>query len=178
MLERTDPELLTAYLAGDARAFEVLYRRHATVLMRFLRRSVVDRSKADEVFQETWIQVVRYARGYEAHAQFRTWLFTLARSRVADVYRRNGARVDPSVALDSLVDEQATSEAAWQQSRQRRELEAALSQLPEAQREVFLLREVAEMTLPEVAEVVGEPYEAVKSRYRYALARLRELMKG
>ncbi|MBC8056810.1 MAG: sigma-70 family RNA polymerase sigma factor, partial [Rhizobiales bacterium] len=87
---------MTAYAAGDARAFERLYARHQAGLYRFIRRllGAALNAQTDEVFQDTWLRVVQArARWAPQGASFRTWLFTLAHHRVVDMLRKSGREV-------------------------------------------------------------------------------------
>ena len=191
----TDDELLARYRGGDDAAFAALYERHKRAVFGYLARLLGERARAEDVHQETWLQVVRLADRYRPGGTFKTWLFTLARSRCIDRLRRDRVRsVEVSIDLDSVegaATESATADpnrpvgaysgiaaAVGPEELRQREQTAALlrkvlARLPAAQREVFLLRDEADLSLVEVAAVLGVDYEAVRSRYRYALARLR-----
>ena len=178
--QNRDDELLMRYRRGDVAAFGALYERHRRVLFGYLLRVLGDRTRAEDVHQETWLQVVQLIDRYRAGSSFKTWLFTLARSRCMDRLRRERVRAvevgfDPDAGdgAYSLVSDGAGPPAAQHQRELGEMLRQALGRLPEAQREVFLLRDEADLSLVEVATVLGVDYEAVKSRYRYALARLR-----
>ena len=72
------------FAAGEALAFDELYRRHELKVWRFLERSVRDRAAADDLMQDVWFTVAREAGRYRPSAKFTTWLFTLARNRMID----------------------------------------------------------------------------------------------
>jgi len=99
--ERTDEELLAAFQAGDAKAFERLLRRHRGPLFTFLLRMVGDRSRAEDLTQEAFLRVVRAAARWEARAKFQTWLYTVARNLCVDQSRRDRFRRTDS--LDAQV---------------------------------------------------------------------------
>jgi len=91
----SDDALMKAYAAGDAAAFEQLYRRHQAALYRFVRRLLGAKLSAqtDEVFQDTWLRVVNARERWEPQgATFRTWLFTLAHHRVIDLTSRGSRK--------------------------------------------------------------------------------------
>ncbi len=91
----SDDALMKAYAAGDAAAFEQLYRRHQAALYRFVRRLLGAplSAQTDEVFQDTWLRVVNARDRWEPQgATFRTWLFTLAHHRVIDLCGAAAAR--------------------------------------------------------------------------------------
>jgi RNA polymerase sigma-70 factor (ECF subfamily) len=179
MEEPEDAELMRRYAAGDARAFERLYARHRGALHRFLVRQTHDPEFAGDLFQETWSKVIAYRDRYESRARFRTFLFHVARNCWLDALRARGRDVtwsamtiEPDDAV--IADPRARgpeSLAAGAAAAER--LRLALAELPEAQREAFLLHEEAGLTIEEVANVTGVGAETAKSRVRYALAKLR-----
>jgi RNA polymerase sigma-70 factor (ECF subfamily) len=186
-MEAADEQLMIAYRDGEAAAFETLYARHKGPLFRFVLRSVKARGEAEELFHDVWLRVIEARERYTPSARFTTWLYTIAHNRVVDHWRRRGLKVaslDTRDSSDDADDPPFEPAAASQDEPQRRaelneqlrKLGAALEALPPAQREVFLLREEAGLTLPEIAEVAGIDLEAAKSRLRYALAKLREAL--
>jgi RNA polymerase sigma-70 factor (ECF subfamily) len=178
----TDPDetLMIAYVNGNAEAFAELYQRHRGALYRFIRRQS-NGSVADELFQDVWTRLIVARQRYEASAKFSTYLYQIARNRLIDFFRASGRNLE-----DPGGDEAPDPPAADRQqpenmaeSRQRVDrLLALIEALPGPQREAFLLHEEAGMTLEEIGEVTGVSRETVKSRLRYALARLRDGMKG
>ena len=183
-MEAADEQLMIAYRDGEAAAFETLYVRHKGPLYRYVLRSVKARGEAEELFHDVWLRVIEARSRYTASARFTTWLYTIAHNRVVDHWRRGGlklASLDSSYDADDPPGEPAAPARDEPQLRaelneQMRQLGAALEALPSAQREVFLLREEAGLSLPEIAEVTGIDLEAAKSRLRYALAKLREAL--
>jgi RNA polymerase sigma-70 factor (ECF subfamily) len=182
----TDEELMRAYRAGDARAFERLLARHERPIWRFLRRSVGDGTLAEDLLQEVFLRVVNGRDEWKGTAKFSTWLYAIARNLCVDQSRRavhRDARSldaptrrddDQSETLHDHVASQARdSEGLTSDGQVRARVDAAIAALPAEQREVFLMREVMDMPFAEIAAVVGAPEPTVKSRMRYALERLR-----
>jgi RNA polymerase sigma-70 factor (ECF subfamily) len=177
--EIDDAALMIRYGQGDLAAFEQLYARHKGPLYRYLLRQCRPRDAAADVFQEVWSRVIANRERYAVRATFRTWLYTIAQTCVIDHYRlRERKRADRMDSVDDHVDalvgqthQQPEAEAA--QSQLDQAFHDALERLPEDQRSVFLLFEESGLSLKEIAAVTGVPQETVKSRLRYALAKLR-----
>lgn len=175
--EKTDEELMLAYAGGDLLAFEMLYRRHRGTLYRFLLRTLRHRADADELFQDTWSRLVAARERYRAEAKFTTFLLQIAHNLVVDRFRRLKPQASDEEAeavfrqLDAPESEQP--ERVLTEFEQRRRLQIALEELPEEQRVAFLLRIEGGLGLDEIGEITGAGRETVKSRLRYALARIR-----
>lgn len=166
---------MLAYAGGDTGAFERLYRRHKDSLYRYFLRHV-DASDAGELFQDVWKNLVQARGRYRADAPFGAWLYRLAHNRLMDHYRRS----KPSEALPDELSIPAAEQpdARLERYDGARQLLAALARLPAEQREIIVLREERELTLEQIAEIQGVGRETVKSRLRYALAKLREALNG
>jgi RNA polymerase sigma-70 factor (ECF subfamily) len=180
-----DEELLTRYVdANDQVAFQTLYARYRTRLHRFVLRLSRDAHEAEEVFQETWMAVIRGKVKYHPSARFAAYLFSIAHRRLADRWRR--LKRTPALQLDGedsydpdeVADDFTVTPEDWAQHAQlRNALLAELGTLPVAQREVFLMKAEADLSLEEIAVIMGATHEATKSRLRYALVRLRAALR-
>lgn len=173
-----DEELMLSYGGGDAGAFETLYRRHRGPLYRFLLRQLGDTATAEELFQDVWMRVIDFRGRYQARAKFSSWVYAIAHNRVMDFYRANGkARfLDQEQAeetLDALPAEDPPADVLIDNKRAAERLLAALSELPEAQREAFLLQQEGDLSVEEIGAATGVSRETAKSRLRYAVAKLR-----
>jgi RNA polymerase sigma-70 factor, ECF subfamily len=174
----TDEELMLAYAYGDVRAFDALYQRQRGTLYRFILRSVSDRATADELFQETWSRLIASRTRYRVEAKFTTWLLQIAHNLIVDSFRRArpqaGADETDEVMRELEVSENERPEQVLSEFEQRRWLQLALETLPSEQRETFLLRVESGLGLEEISAVTGAGHETVKSRLRYAFAKVRE----
>jgi RNA polymerase sigma-70 factor (ECF subfamily) len=170
-MEAPDEELMLAYRAGDAGAFETLYKRHRGALYRFILRSMRERGAAEELFQEAWIRVIEARARYAPSARFTTWLYTIAHNLLVDHWRRRGLTLVELDADAALAADNPARQAEAREALAR--LMHALEGLPHAQREAFLLHEEAGLTVAEIAAVTGAGEEAAKSRLRYAMAKLK-----
>ena len=181
---RTDPgdeDLMLAYAAGDAAAFEALYARHKGGVYRYLVRHCGNAGTADELFQDVWMNVIRVRASYAPTAKFTTWLYRIAHNRLIDHWRATG-RVelvsagvddddDPLDAIPGPRNDEPDVRAGAREIGAR--IKQALAALPAAQREAFLLHQEGGLELSEIAELTGAGIETVKSRIRYAQAKLR-----
>ena len=185
----SDEDLLRRFNEGDADAFEVLVLRYQKPLLNFILRSVGDRNTAEELLQETFLRVVTKSSDFQGNSKVSTWLYTIARNLCIDtsrkmVLRRHRSLDAPLRSGDgegaTLLDRGADSGPAADRSVIGHDLQekiaAAVEELPDDQREVFLLRELENLPFKEIADIVGVPENTVKSRMRYALERLQRAL--
>jgi RNA polymerase sigma factor (sigma-70 family) len=190
----SDDDLMRAFAAGDARAFEALYQRHQAALYRFVRRLLGSGAalQADEVFQDTWLRVIQSRASWQpGPAAWRTWLFTIAHHRAIDGLRKAGretstTRADDEEPWEPQADEiapwaawpaastSAEDHAFWRAAGQR--LLGCLEELPLAQKTVFLLHHEDGLKVDEVAQALQLGFETAKTRLRYAMSKLRTCM--
>ena len=176
----TDEQLMLNYRNGEAAAFEALYQRHKGPLYRYVLRQC-DESYVDEIFQDIWMKLINAREGYKAKAKFTTWLYNIAHNRIIDHYRRQNIRPvsnhEENIELTpSLKTEQPEQQA--KNNEQAEQLLTAIKNLPNDQRDTFLLHEEAGLSIDEIAKTTGVSFEAAKSRLRYAMNKLRDDMKG
>ena len=174
--EKTDEELMLAYARGDAFAFDPLYARCRGMLYRFILRRVPERAVADELFQDTWSRAIQARSRYRVEAKFSTWLLQIAHNLIVDHLRRQQADADETEHVLGQLDtpDHERPEEVLSDFEQRRRLQLALEALPDDQRVAFLLRVDSGLGLEEIARVTGAGHETVKSRLRYAFAKIRE----
>ena len=187
LAQETDENLMVRFGRGEAAAFEFLYRRHESRVFRYLQRNVKNEATANDLMQEVWFAVVRGAGNYQPTAKFTTWLFTIAHNRTVDMIRANhrlqsldaGDDTDPeaSTPLERLADSAKLEPPARVQSQdEAAALLNAVAQLPAEQRSAFLLQAEGDLSVEEIAHATGSSFETVKSRLRYARAKLRQLL--
>ena len=179
----TDTELMLAYQDGDINSFNELYRRHKTPLYRFMVSSCSSDATATELFQDVWARVVNGRHGYTSKAPFAAWLYRIARNRIVDSYRSSKASpLHAHVQLDedthvTQLQTPLQPDEITELTKRGDALSDALATLPENQREVVLLRHIAGFSLQEIADLVDENSETVKSRLRYAFTKLRKQLR-
>ena len=170
----TDSALMLRYKDGDVGAFETLYRRHNDSLYRYLLRLCRHRDTAEDIFQEVWGKIIKARSRYQATARFTTFLYRIAHNCFIDHIRRNQRHQNiADIEPDSQASPADAPEIETERSLARRRLDTALQDLPDEQRDVFLLHEESGLNLDEIALVTGANRETTKSRLRYAVKKLR-----
>jgi RNA polymerase sigma-70 factor (ECF subfamily) len=176
---------MQAFSAGDYPAFEALYQKHKGGLYRYFLRQLGEQSKAEDMFQELWSNVIAQSDDYKTTAKFTTWLYAMARNKVIDHSRH-------MQVVNKVVDDAAdwqegdelpekthsgTPDTGVESDTQAKAIKHCLNQLPHHQRDCFLLKEEAGMQLMDIAEITHASLEATKSRMRYAYKNLRECLR-
>jgi RNA polymerase sigma-70 factor, ECF subfamily len=176
MSETSDEDLMLAFQAGDAGAFDTLYQRHRGRLFRFLSREAGSREAGEEIYQEAWLRLIRQRDSYRVEAAFSTYLYRIAHSSLIDHLRKKGRLWKHEETMEEMPEAQSCAlspEEEWGRQLTAQALKACMDELPAEQREVFLLKEENGFGLSEIAEIAGINREAAKSRLRYALKKLR-----
>ena len=181
---------MVAFRKGEGRAFAPLVARYKRGLYNFILRSVGNRSRAEEMLQDVFMRVIKAKNRYEQTARFSTWIYTIARNHCVDESRRGKHRKTVSAdaprgrfgdeagasLLDRTAAPQVGTDAAAEGPRLQQRMAQAVDNLPDDQREVFLMRQLGGLSFKQIGKVVGAPENTVKSRMRYALERLQEAL--
>jgi len=172
MADTSDETLMRRYQDGESSAFDTLYARYQGPLYRYFLRHCKDTSLADELYQDVWLRLIKARKQWKTDQPFSPWLFRIAHNRLVDHWRRHKAD------SDVLEEEQLQSDGLWPDAWVAirdcvERLFKLLGGLAEDQRNAFLLKEEAGLSLAQIAEVTGVGRETVKSRLRYAMKRLR-----
>ena len=181
----SDQQLLSAYLSGDKNAISILIERHAKRVRDYIRMMVKNNEIADDIYQETFIKVVKFINEgrYKDNGKFLSWVLRIAHNQVIDHFRQmkqqnniseadagydilNAKKfADPSVE-DKIVNEQIESD-----------LRKLIEKLSEEQKEVVMMRYFDEMSFKEIAEQTNVSINTALGRMRYALINLRKMIK-
>ncbi len=175
--EESDEALMLAYAKGNASAFEQLYQRHKVIVFRFFTRQSLPLPVAEELTHDTWLKIINARARYVATAKFTTYLFTVARRVAIDYQNKKNTRCELSNE-EAVIEQLSVVETKQADDNKRRVLNQALKQqialLPIEQREVFLLKQESGFSIEDIATITQQNKEKVKSRWRYALKKLRE----
>ncbi len=166
---QTDEQLVGCLADGDEQALQELLRRYERPLSNFVYRHTGGRD-VEDLYQETWLRVVRHASRFDPDKRFSTWLFQIAVNLCRDWHRRS-----PPEAR-SLPDE--PSDLALERAEAGLDAARLLAMLPEQQREVVILRYYHDLSETQVAAILDCPKGTVKSRLHHAIARLTAHVRG
>lgn len=184
----SDEWLMASYIDGNEACFVVLMRRYERELYSYLRRLLVDSSLAEDVYQNTFLQVHLKRLLYERGRAFRPWLYTIATHQAIDLMRRNQRHQRPSLDADtdhsrknaagSLMEMMASDapepHVHAEESERRHLVRMAVDTLSEHLRTVVVLSYYQGMKYKEIADILGIPVGTVKSRLHAAIKRLGE----
>ncbi|MDZ4752970.1 MAG: RNA polymerase sigma factor [Phycisphaerae bacterium] len=178
--DRIDERLLIASRSGDREAFRTLMERHRDDVLRFLVRFLGSRTAADDVFQDTFLQVHLAADTFDAERRFRPWLFAIAANKARDYHRRHKRRATTSLSTPvgqgdaSLIELLKAENAAPDSPTERNEIQGAVKrvvdEMPTHYREILLLAYFQRMSYQQIAECLAIPLGTVKSRLHAAVA--------
>ena len=190
--ERADEALMIDHAEGSEEAFAELCRRHNKNVLNYIFRMVQNRQIAEELTQEVFLALVRNAQRYEPRAKFTTYLYTIASNIVSKEWVRRKRRPrflslssawswrkgpeDEYDPMEHVGDENADVLAAFQRGEISEAVNAALRELPEHQREAFVLRRFQDLSYEEIAIITDSPVGTVKSRVVRAERALRPLL--
>jgi RNA polymerase sigma-70 factor (ECF subfamily) len=178
----SDEELLARHIAGEPNHFEVLVKRYSGELYQFVVRFTGSRTMADDVVQETFLQVHLAASSFDPTRRFKPWLFTIAANKARDMLRSKARR--PEIPLDATIRDSEDSQSfraflADQDSGPSERLEASeeralvrqvVDQMPANLREVLILGYFHRFPYQDIADILGIPLGTVKSRLHSAVA--------
>jgi len=180
-----DSALLRQYRSGDRNAISQLIERHSRRVRNYIRMMVKDQDLAEDIFQETFIKVVRVIDEgrYCDNGKFLSWVLRIAHNQVIDYFRnqRQNKSLTESDAgynvLGTLQFADRTIEDAIVSEQIERDIRSLIKLLPEEQREVVRMRYFAGLSFKEIAEQTGVSINTALGRMRYALINLRKLIK-
>jgi len=176
---KDDAGLVTAYLAGEERAFDELVTRYQTRLLNFVYRTIGDRERGEDLVQEVFVRVYRHLHRFDRSKKFSTWIYTIA-SNLAKNELRNRAR-NPLVLFQAIKqnwqdedrpvqfeDAASRPDDLFRKRHLRDLVETAVAKLPGHHRQVFVLRELEGKSYEEIAEITACNLGTVKSRLNRA----------
>lgn len=192
LAELSDEQLVECYREGRREAFAQLVQRYERDLFHFLVRFVRRAAAADDMFQETFLQVHLSIEQFDSSRRFRPWLFTIAANKARDYLRRNknaasnvltspiggaSGADDGRTMIDLLEDELPLPEEAAMEGETQKLVQETVEQLPDHLKEILLLAYFERFAYKEIAEMLGIPVGTVKSRLHAAVGAFAEAWK-
>ena len=178
-----DALLVKNYIAGDERALAVLINRHQSKLYGFIYSKVSDRDIADDIFQDTFIKVIKTLKSnsYNEEGKFLPWVMRIAHNLIIDHFRRNKKmplfRETEEFSIFSIMSDQSmTIENKLITEQVEQDLTRIIQELPEDQREVVMMRIYQDLSFKEIAELTGVSINTALGRMRYALLNMRKVI--
>lgn len=172
---RSDEELMAAYVAGEAAAFDEIFRRYSPVLLRTMRRQLSRPEDATDLVQQAFLHLHRSRKDFQPGRRLKPWLFTIAINLKREYFRRWKRR--PESTLEGLP------EGSWKEGPKGQEradaqqtLAHAFAKISEDQREVIAMHWFDGLSFPEVAEIIGSSVSAVKVRAHRGYVALRQAL--
>lgn len=187
MNEFEDRELVSAYLGGSEKAFETLLMRHKDKVYRFIYTKVRDGALAEDIFQDTFIKVVRTLKGgsYNEEGKFLPWAMRIAHNLVIDHFRKknkvrmvsesSSMREDYNI-FHTIDNDELTVEESMSQVELEKQMVDLIDYLPDSQRDILKKRIFKEMSFKDIAEEEDISINTALGRMRYALINLRKLI--
>lgn len=182
----SDEQLVGLYLAGDREALNFLIKRWLRPIFNFAFNYVKDRDLAEDMTQEVFVKVWKKIRKYDKQYKFKSWLYAVAKNTCLDYLKKNKAVVfseldngNDGMLFERLIKETSASpQAEVELAQESAAINSAVDKLPEKYRKTVELHYRQGYKFREIADLLKQSIETVKSRNRRALARLKKLLKG
>lgn len=178
-----DSLLIKDYMQGNEKALEILINKHNQRITSFIYSKVADRVIADDIFQDTFIKVIRTLKkgSYSEEGKFLPWVMRIAHNLIIDYYRKNKRMPlfegsDDFNIFSIIGDEKLNAEGQIIKDQIDCDLGVLIQELPEDQKEVLIMRIYKDMSFKEISENTGVSINTALGRMRYALINLRKII--
>jgi len=182
-VQTPDALLLHNYVSGDESALQILIDRHQSKIYGFIYSKIPDRSVCDDIFQDTFIKVIKTLRtkGYNEEGKFLPWVMRISSNLVIDYFRNNKKmpfqrETDEYSVFNFMTDSALSIENQLIESQVVTDIRKIVEQLPEDQREVIKMRFYEDLSFKEISEITGVSINTALGRMRYAVINLRKII--
>ncbi|MAD30427.1 MAG: sigma-70 family RNA polymerase sigma factor [Flavobacteriaceae bacterium] len=179
----SDSVLVERYLSDSEISLEILINRHQSRIFNFINSKVQNRDTAEDIFQDTFIKVIRTLKGgqYNEEGKFLPWVMRIAHNLVIDFFRKNNRmpKVKNTEEFDIfqfISDSSLNAEHTMFQDQIVKDLQKLVQELPEDQKEVLIMRLYRDMSFKEIAKNTNVSINTALGRMRYAIINLRKLI--
>jgi RNA polymerase sigma-70 factor (ECF subfamily) len=180
-MERSDKQLIEAFLSGDDAAFEELVKKYLKPVYNFLYQLTGDSSALDDLTQVAFIKAWKNIKRFDRERNFKTWIFTIAKNTAYDYLKKKKTTPfsffeDSSGAnrLENIGEDKSLPDEILIKVQSAEELDEKLKKIPDQYRIILVMRYKDDLSLQEIAEILVLPYNTVKSQHQRALARLKK----
>lgn len=178
----TDAHLVNNYIQGDEKSLEILVYKHKSKIYNFIFSKVFDRDIAEDIFQETFIKVIKTLKNgvYNEEGKFLSWVMRISHNLVIDFFRKSN-RMPKFEASDDydvfqfIKDGSPNAENKMIDNQVIKDLQNLILKLPEDQKEVLNMRLYRDMSFKEIAEITGVSINTALGRMRYAIINMRKM---
>ena len=178
MNESQEAALVRRCQTGDKEAFRTLVEQYRSMLFGTAYLMIRDRGLAEDAVQEALIQMWKHLPSLRLHSSFKAWLVRIVVNEVKQQFRKKQIPTVPLVQASEVTDDLDKAETAMIQNEESQHLRQALGMLPLEQREAVVLRYFSDLTVPEIAVVMGQREGTIKSRLSRALSHLGEILQS
>ncbi len=183
LVNHPDALLVKNYIAGEEQSLAVLIERHQSKIYGFIYSKIGDRDVADDVFQDTFIKVIKTLKSnaYNEEGKFLPWVMRIAHNLVVDHFRKvkkmpMQRETEEYSIFSFMSDDSLNIEGRIITNQVENDLQRLLEELPADQKEVLLMRMYQDMSFKEIAESTGVSINTALGRMRYALMNLRKVI--
>lgn len=176
-------QAVSRFLQGDTFAFEELVRGYTPALYAFIFLMTRERELTEDIIQDTFLKVWKHLDRFDQNKNFKTWLYTIAKRTAFDALKKKKAIVfseldtDTTTFLDTIPDEQPSPLDELSMAEGTKPLEEALDRISLQYRTLLLLVYREGFSLHEASEILGEPYNTIKSRHQRGIQLLRQSLR-
>ena len=179
----TDAELVSSYVSGDERSLEILINNHKSKIYNFIYSKVMDRDIAEDIFQETFIKVIKTLKNgvYNEKGKFLSWVMRISHNLIIDHFRKSNRMPKFEASYDYdvfqfITDTTPNVESNLIKDQVVNDLQNLITELPDDQKEVLDMRLYRDMSFKEIAEITGVSINTALGRMRYAIINLRKMI--
>ena len=180
----SDSTLITQFTSGNSQSFSILVDRYQKRVYGFIFSKVKDAELADDVFQDTFVKVIKnlHLGKYKDEGRFLSWVMRIAHNIIMDHFRKinrlpkHESKHEDLDVLDRLVEQSSSIEDLMIETQIHADLSLLIDELPQTQKEVLRMRLFQEMSFKDIGEQTGVSINTALGRMRYAVLNLRKLI--
>ena len=180
----SDTTLIAEFISGNSNSFSILLDRYQKRVYGFIYSKVHDPDLADDIFQDTFIKVVKNLRlgKYSDEGRFLSWVIRIAHNLIMDHYRKikrlpkHESKIENFDVLDRLAEQNSSIEESMIETQIHADLSLLIEELPDSQKEVLRMRLFKDMSFKEIGDQTGVSINTALGRMRYAVINLRKMI--